>query len=215
MIIRTIAYVLLIIWLSMLSYVIFFKNDDGLHYNNSNTHVSHNALSGNSLGTLQSTKVFRSRLTEVSMQINHNGNVGSHKSDNYNISGLKRQGIYESNKTYHSNIYYNPIVSQYNGSKYNRKSKETATAIASLSFPNFPLLMQPSYEHYSERKPFDNEQASFVGRQRAPFESDPDFPSDPGDMGAPLGAGNWILIILGMVYAAFKFIVLRKKRKLA
>jgi hypothetical protein len=213
MIIRTIAYVLLIIWLSMLSYVIFFINDDGLQYNNSNTHVSHNALSGNSLGNLQSRKIFRSRLTEVSMQINHNGNVASHKSDNYNISGLKRQRVYESNKTYHSNINYSPIVSQYNGAKYNRKSKETATAIAPLSFPKFSLLMQPSYEHYSERKPFDNEQASIVGRQRAPFESDPDFPSDPGDMGAPIGPGNWMLIILGWIYGCTKYLLKQRKNK--
>lgn len=93
----------------------------------------------------------------------------------------------------------------------NTKHKNEATAtIAPLAYTNFALLVQTNYAHYSERKPFDNEQASFEVRpQRAPFSDNPDFPSDPGDM--PLGPGNWALVMLGAIYALYKYILNLKK----
>ena len=93
----------------------------------------------------------------------------------------------------------------------NTKHKnEAAATIAPLAYTNFALLVQTNYAHYSERKPFDNEQASFEARpQRAPFSGDPPFPSDPGDM--PLGPGNWALVMLGAIYALYKYFVNLKK----
>ncbi len=211
MITRTIAFVLLLAWLSLLFYVIFFKDDETKSYTY-NTQINHNALSNNSLGILQSKKDFRKQLTKVSVEIKYNGKVLSNNLSNYNVDSKTNKKVSESNKTYRSNISFYPSESPFKGVKQKSRSEETATAIATLGFPKFTLLMQSSYEHFGERKPFDNEQASFTDRHRAPFESNPDFPSDPGDM--PLGAGNWVLVIMGVAYGWIKYFVKSKKSKL-
>ena len=202
MTVRTLAYIILILWLLMLIYVVFRQeNETAINYNAA---INHNALSGNTIGILQTKMSIRNQSATKNTPTTPKFTTQLHNST-YSINN---NPIYESNKNYRSSINYMATTAKLSNTKH--KNEATAT-IAPLAYTNFALLVQTNYAHYSERKPFDNEQASFEARpQRAPFSGDPPFPSDPGDMGAPIGNGNVVLMTFGLLYIFIKFIILSK-----
>lgn len=205
MTVRTLAYIILILWQLMLIYVVFRQeNETAINYNAA---INHNAVSGNTIGILQTKMSIRNQSATKNTPTTPKFTTQLHNST-YSINN---NPIYESNKNYRSNINYMATTAKLSNTKH--KSEATAT-IAPLAYTNFALLVQTNYAHYSERKPFDNEQASFgTGPQRAPFSDDPAFPSDPGDMGAPIGNGNWILIVMGVIYGWINYFFKHKKNK--
>lgn len=188
----------------LFSYFIF-KHENVKENYIQTTVYNHNALSGNSIGILQTKKTFQSQSAHANISVGNNTIYPKYNGNKHNIN---HKPIYESNKNYRSSINYMATTAKLSNTKH--KNEATAT-IAPLAYTNFALLVQTNYAHYSERKPFDNEQASFEARpQRAPFSGDPPFPSDPGDMGAPIGNGNVVLMTFGLLYIFIKFIILSK-----
>ncbi len=128
-------------------------------------------------------------------------NIGSDTGNEVfkNIS-YNAKTLHESSKTIHST--QNFILTNNTNTTLNQK-KESNIKTEYLTYALRLTLQQPNISHFSERKPFEEtQQANDINKQRAPFESNPPFPSDPGDM--PLGSGTTVFILLSSIYIAIK-----------
>lgn len=206
MIIRTISYGLLLLLMLTLLYTLLFKSNSqpteiweqpiSTANKNSALHSQYN---------LQTNKAFQKQLKAEALQI---GVVSPQQYAKISFRSTVR--IHESTKTLHNNDMFSASVPAIHYRSIIKNNESTASTTQTMVIALSKTAIQPAYAHFSERKPFDNEQASInSGPQRAPFELDPAFPSDPGDM--PLGHGHWVLVILGAIYALYKYILNLKK----
>ena len=90
---------------------------------------------------------------------------------------------------------------------YRKKTKRNEPENLNTTYiPPFASKVLIAYIDVSDRKPFDDAiaQNQDNGRMGAPFEDDPDFPDDPGDL--PVGEGLWIMLLFISIYSFFNII---------
>lgn len=142
-----------------------------------------------------STSKKNKKTIATTFHIANDNNNDAFKNISYNA-----KKTHESSKTIHSTQNF---ILPNSTNTISRKISESNVNTNYLTHALRFNLHLPNKTHFSERKPFEEtQQANDINKQRAPFESNPPFPSDPGDM--PLGSGTAIFILLSSIYIAIK-----------
>jgi hypothetical protein len=192
-------FILLIIPSMILSLAVYrsagYSKSGSVNINSNNT-------SENVLSTLFSSEKFKNPY-HYSAQTNRFPSFKnqSTKTSLYKVNFLHKLSFKAKSATI--NIYNYNNYKPFHRKKTKRNEPESLKTTYITPFTSKALI---AYIDVSDRKPFENAitQNQDNGRMSAPFEDDPDFPDDPGDL--PVGEGLWIMLLFISIYSFFNII---------